>query len=226
VTCVCLASDFGKHWLVSGSKDCIVIVWEVFPERENDPVNATPFSFLYGHDDCVNSVAVHAELDIIVSGSDDGTIIVHSLREGQYLRSILIGSRPPPSVDSKPSSSNNTSFYSSISSSSSNLRGGISLPSTPVMSTGTGTAVSHTPRHVQLQHHLRSKSTKRRVHLLCISPEGYIVTYSNDGHLLCTYSTNGRFIEMTDVRERLYALCMSEDGKVSSCLLQVFTSVF
>ena len=44
---------------MSGSKDCIVIVWELFPEGENDPVNPIPDKILYGHDDCVNCISVH-----------------------------------------------------------------------------------------------------------------------------------------------------------------------
>jgi hypothetical protein len=50
--------------------------------------------------------------------------------------------------------------------------------------------------------------------MIAISVEGYIVSYSYDGHLLSTHSVNGRFIKMLDIRERIYAMCLSEDGKV------------
>jgi hypothetical protein len=51
--------------------------------------------------------------------------------------------------------------------------------------------------------------------MLAISKEGYILAYSNDGiNLLCTYAINGRLVKMIDVGERLFAMCMSEDGNV------------
>jgi hypothetical protein len=43
---------------------------------------------LYGHDGAIRSVAINAELDTIISGSDDGTLLVYSLREGTYIRCI------------------------------------------------------------------------------------------------------------------------------------------
>lgn len=48
---------------------------------------------LCGHDDSVLCLALHPEVDVVVSGSSDGSIMVHSLRHGRYLRSIY---RPPP----------------------------------------------------------------------------------------------------------------------------------
>jgi neurobeachin-like protein 1/2 len=57
-------------------------------ERAQAPVAPTPLHILYGHDDAVVSVAVNAPLDIVVSGSLDGSVIVHSLRQGRYIRSI------------------------------------------------------------------------------------------------------------------------------------------
>lgn len=205
MTCVCVASDLGKHWLVSGSRDCTVIVWELLPERDGEPVNPNPEKILYGHDDCVNCVSLHCEQDLIVSGSDDGTVILHSLRDGQYLRSILIGS----TLSAIPSSSTQTL----VSSSSSSNNSSSSINSHLSSRSSSGVALSSVSS-VRTVHQLKGKSLKRRVHLLSISGEGYLVAYSADGHLLCTYSINGRFIKMTDVRERVYAMCVSEDGKV------------
>jgi WD40 repeat protein len=92
VTCLALAQDMGRHWLVTGSRDCTVVVWEISPDKDA-PVPPTPVHVLYGHDDAVNCVAVLAELDLIVSGSDDGTVIVYTLREGQYVQSITTRAR-------------------------------------------------------------------------------------------------------------------------------------
>ncbi|KAI4885568.1 hypothetical protein NFI96_016862 [Prochilodus magdalenae] len=50
-----------------------------------------PVQVLCGHDQEVTCVSISTELDIAVSGSKDGTVIVHSVRRGQYLRTL----RPP-----------------------------------------------------------------------------------------------------------------------------------
>lgn len=88
VTCISTAKDFGQHWLATGSRDCTVMVWRVCVERESQPLDSRPLFTLYGHDDSVTSLVINAELDVVVSGSDDSTIIVHNLRDGTYIRSI------------------------------------------------------------------------------------------------------------------------------------------
>mmetsp|Transcript_15598 Transcript_15598/g.23502 ORF Transcript_15598/g.23502 Transcript_15598/m.23502 type:complete len:2359 (+) Transcript_15598:1-7077(+) len=94
VTCLTLASDFGRTWLVTGSRDCTLMIWDVHTSRDM-PLGPSPAHVLYGHDDAVTSVSVSTELDVVVSGSEDGTVIVHSLREGSYTRSILVGASSP-----------------------------------------------------------------------------------------------------------------------------------
>lgn len=89
VTCVALAAAAGQHWLVTGSRDCTVLVFQLHPDRGEQPVDALPVHVLYGHDDTVTCLAVSAELDLVVSGSDDGTVIMHSLRSGAYIRTIV-----------------------------------------------------------------------------------------------------------------------------------------
>lgn len=56
-------------------------------ERET-PLDPEPKHKLYGHDDAVISVALHPGLDVVVSGSRDGSIIIYSLQHGRYIRSI------------------------------------------------------------------------------------------------------------------------------------------
>ena len=75
------------------------------------PVSPSPVHILYGHDAAVNAVACCASLDIVASASDDGTVILHSLHKGTYLRSLYIDkgeggrsgsygeSRSPPRVE-------------------------------------------------------------------------------------------------------------------------------
>lgn len=163
VTCLTLATDVGHTWLVTGSRDCTLMIWDVITNGDLPLGNGTPSRILYGHDDAVSCVAVNTELDVVVSGSDDGTVIVHSLREGTYTRTILIGVSP---TTRQPSTSGDTS------------------------------------------------SSRRRVHWVCVTKEGYVVVYVIDEHLLCTYTINGRQVARKDVRERLYAFLPSEDGQV------------
>jgi WD40 repeat protein len=47
-----------------------------------------PVHILCGHDDIITCLFVSTELDIVISGSKDGTCIFHTLREGRYVRSI------------------------------------------------------------------------------------------------------------------------------------------
>jgi WD40 repeat protein len=106
VTCLALATELGKTWLITGSRDCTLMVWDVVPFRDL-PICEYPLFTLYGHDDAVTSVAVSSILDAVISGSVDGTVIVHSLREGSYIRTILVGGAPntrnlsavPPNAD-------------------------------------------------------------------------------------------------------------------------------
>jgi WD40 repeat protein len=100
ITCLSLSVDFYSTWLVTGSRDCTVMIWEVLPERESSPVTMLPLYTLFGHDDAVTSICVCPKLNIVISGSDDGTLIVHTLREGTYVRSIVVGPVESPSVQS------------------------------------------------------------------------------------------------------------------------------
>jgi len=90
VTCLAIASDVTRHWLLTGSEDSTVCVWEIRPDMLDKPINPVPLHQLHGHDNTVNCIAVNSELDIIVSGSEDGTMMIHSLREGTYIRTISL----------------------------------------------------------------------------------------------------------------------------------------
>ncbi len=89
VTCMALASSVGQTWLVTGSRDCTLMVWEVKQGRDL-PLGPQAAHVLYGHDDAVTCVSVNADLDVVVSGSDDGTLIIHTLRTGTYIRTIYV----------------------------------------------------------------------------------------------------------------------------------------
>ncbi|KAG7467392.1 hypothetical protein MATL_G00152830 [Megalops atlanticus] len=88
----CLATDYCGIHLISGSRDTTCMVWQV-QQQGGAPVGLCPkpVQVLYGHTDEVVSVSISTELDMAVSGSRDGTVIIHTIRRGQYMRSL----RPP-----------------------------------------------------------------------------------------------------------------------------------
>ncbi|XP_029923229.1 neurobeachin-like protein 1 isoform X1 [Myripristis murdjan] len=88
----CLSTDHCGIHLISGSRDTTCMVWQV-QQQGGAPVGLCPkpVQVLYGHTDEVVSVSISTELDMAVSGSRDGTVIIHTVRRGQYMRSL----RPP-----------------------------------------------------------------------------------------------------------------------------------
>lgn len=88
----CLATDYCGIHLISGSRDTTCMIWQI-TQQGGAPVGlaSKPFQILYGHTDEVLSVAISTELDMAVSGSRDGTVIIYTIRKGQYMRTL----RPP-----------------------------------------------------------------------------------------------------------------------------------
>ncbi|XP_072010630.1 neurobeachin-like protein 2 isoform X2 [Engystomops pustulosus] len=88
----CLALDMCGIYLISGSRDTTCMIWEVLQQGGvSAGLSPKPVQVLYGHNDEVTSVAISTELDMAVSGSKDGSVIVHTIRRGQFMRCI----RPP-----------------------------------------------------------------------------------------------------------------------------------
>ncbi|XP_034031730.1 neurobeachin-like protein 1 isoform X2 [Thalassophryne amazonica] len=88
----CLATDHCGIHLISGSRDTTCMVWQIL-QQWGAPVglHPKPVQVLYGHTDEVVSVSISTELDMAVSGSRHGTVIIHTVRRGQYTRCL----RPP-----------------------------------------------------------------------------------------------------------------------------------
>uniref|UniRef100_A0A3B4ADB3 Neurobeachin-like protein 2 n=1 Tax=Periophthalmus magnuspinnatus TaxID=409849 RepID=A0A3B4ADB3_9GOBI len=85
----CLALDLCGIYLISGSRDTSCIVWQVQQQGGfSSGLSPRPVQVLCGHDQEVTCVAISTELDMAVSGSKDGTVIVHSVRRGQFLRTL------------------------------------------------------------------------------------------------------------------------------------------
>lgn len=88
----CLATDYCGIHLISGSRDTTCMIWQI-TQQGGTPVGLAPkpFQILYGHTDEILSVGISTELDMAVSGSRDGTVIIHTVQKGQYMRTL----RPP-----------------------------------------------------------------------------------------------------------------------------------
>lgn len=76
----------GCRRLVTASRDTTMMVWRV---EDNGGLSSSPLHVLYGHDTPVTCVCARASLDAIVSSGEDGTLVVHTLWGGEYVRTIL-----------------------------------------------------------------------------------------------------------------------------------------
>ncbi|KAK9806574.1 hypothetical protein WJX73_003713 [Symbiochloris irregularis] len=109
VTCVALASS--GTTLVSGSRDTTLLVWEVVPRAHTrmqrsglirgpaaplQPLKPRPRLLLTGHESVVVCVVVCTQLDLIVSASAAGAVLVHSLGTGRYIRCMYLPDKVPP----------------------------------------------------------------------------------------------------------------------------------
>ena len=95
----CLSLDESGSQLISGSRDTTCIVWDLSSGVAVASSAAScgllkPIQVLYGHDRPVSCVGLSMSLDMAVSGSLDGTVNVHTIKEGQYIRTL----QPPGSA--------------------------------------------------------------------------------------------------------------------------------
>uniref|UniRef100_A0A5F8H4S1 Neurobeachin like 1 n=1 Tax=Monodelphis domestica TaxID=13616 RepID=A0A5F8H4S1_MONDO len=88
----CLSTDYCGIHLISGSRDTTCMIWQV-AQQGGIPVGLVPkpLQILYGHTDEVSCVGISTELDLAVSGARDGTVIIHTVQKGQYMKTL----RPP-----------------------------------------------------------------------------------------------------------------------------------
>ena len=69
-------------------------MWELTNNKVDGSVSTRSVQVLYGHDKPVTTVAISICLDIALSGSKDGTVNIHTVKDGQYLKTLR-----PPSYD-------------------------------------------------------------------------------------------------------------------------------
>eukprot|EP01135_Chromosphaera_perkinsii_P000159 Nk52_evm55s32 gene=Nk52_evmTU55s32 len=87
VTCLDVGSQ--GRYIATGSKDTTCMIWEVVYQGSNIfGVDDKPLHRLNGHDMPISCVAVHSEQDLVVTGSLDGTCIVSTILQGNYVRTI------------------------------------------------------------------------------------------------------------------------------------------
>ncbi|KAK8770711.1 hypothetical protein V5799_012829 [Amblyomma americanum] len=93
-----LATDNCGMYLMTGSRDTTCIIWELNQLGSGSFLPDKPFQILCGHDSEVTCVAVITELDMALSGSKDGTVNVHSVREGHFLHTLRLPGDLPEQV--------------------------------------------------------------------------------------------------------------------------------
>ncbi|VDI12757.1 Hypothetical predicted protein [Mytilus galloprovincialis] len=87
VTCVAL--DYCGSHLVTGSRDTTCIIWQIQQQGGfSVNINNRPLQTLYGHEGEVTAVYISTELDMVVSASRDGTVILHTVRRGHYMKTL------------------------------------------------------------------------------------------------------------------------------------------
>ncbi|CAI9726854.1 1 isoform X1 [Octopus vulgaris] len=85
----CLALGYCGSHLITGSRDTTCMIWKVLFQAGNAcSLSSKPSQILYGHDDEVTAVHISTELDMAVSASRDGTVIIHTVRKGHYMRTL------------------------------------------------------------------------------------------------------------------------------------------
>jgi len=228
----------GRAFLVSGSEDCTVRVWRVRGKggseggREaagsvenvtaalrgggeggrggggGEPVCPEPLHILRGHAEGVTAVAVSVALDVVLSGARDGTVLVHSLRDGRYIRTLRrrggreggqgkgdSGAELPPLL----------------------MLGSVPVEEVEVEEEGKQALegqLDKPKRRVRLPC-FSSPHSPRTIHWVGISPAGYLLSYSRSSGLLTSHSLNGRLLaRVSSSPASLYAFTFSEDGNV------------
>ena len=95
----CLTLDSTGYILVTGSRDTTCVIWNLSfgdyrnlsnntNEQESTNALLSPAMTLYGHTSEVTCVCVSVELDLVVSGSLDGTCNIHTVEHGIYVRTL------------------------------------------------------------------------------------------------------------------------------------------
>lgn len=144
------------------------MIWQISQQGGvSGDLSAKPIQILYGHTDEITSVGISTELDMAVSGARDGTVIIHTIRRGQYMRTL----KPPT----------DSSLVMTIPNLVVSADGHIVIHSSLE---GKGTLKNKNALHLYGVNgkYLGSESLKEQVLDMCVNGE-YIVIGSRQGHL-------------------------------------------
>ncbi|CAF1953489.1 unnamed protein product [Rotaria magnacalcarata] len=93
----CLALDSTGYILVTGSRDTTCAIWYLSSDDNGRIINMndqdatsimTPSRALYGHISEITCVCISSELDLVISGSLDGTCNIYTIEHGIYVRTL------------------------------------------------------------------------------------------------------------------------------------------
>lgn len=199
----------GCRRLVTASRDTTMMVWRV--DDNGGLSSSSLLRVLYGHDTPVTCVFARASLDAIVSSGEDGTLVVHTLWGGEYVRTITprrkvpAGATVPPDGATRGPSSTITPVVDGGKEGGfedNGAGGGDVAVTTPKPPLGGGGVSPPWPS----------------VEWVGLSVAGIIVAYSPEDATLRSYSINGHAMGATAVAKAeagpLRAFAFSEDGSV------------
>jgi WD40 repeat protein len=75
------------------------MIWQIVQEDGiSINLNPTPVHILYGHTESVTCVDLSVELDLVASGSLDGTINLYNLKSGHYIKTLNVKTIQSPEL--------------------------------------------------------------------------------------------------------------------------------
>ena len=85
ITCLIVSEKL--NLMITGSKDCRVIVWN-FENKKNFIIGKT--HIIYGHNSEVIGIEINENINIIVSVDKDGYLMIHSIISFRFLKGFYI----------------------------------------------------------------------------------------------------------------------------------------
>lgn len=198
----------GCRRLVTASRDTTVMVWRV--DDNGGLSSSSLLHVLYGHDTPVTCVCARASLDAIVSSGEDGTIVVHSLWGGIYVRTITPQRKVPVAVKLAQDGAREDGFDEKVGDSGEQSQdecvAGVRETDSAMATQKSRVRVGGLP--------LPWPS----VEWIGLSASGIIVAYSPEDATLRSYTINGHPMGVMEVAKAeagpLRAFAFSEDGSV------------
>lgn len=221
VTSLSLADGgVGCRRLVTASRDTTLMVWDVEPWGK-PPVSASSLMHvLYGHDTPVTCVCASASLDVVVSSGEDGTLVVHSLWGGEYIRTITPRSVQTYTSTTAPAGDGRTAARGQEKGNDRGKEANIAEAATTAEGATAAIEDSSRPQYsATATARARSKLSPPwpSVEWVGVSAAGYVVAYSPADATLRSYAVNGHALGAATLAHGtgpLRAFVFSEDGSV------------